>query len=331
MKPYAVPLSLLGAALMLAGGLAYVIADEPGAGILVNVIVGAALVIAVGALNPDLFRQYGRWLNAVWGAVMVLGIIVLVNYLAEKYPERLDLTAGKLHSLSDLTVATLSGLDDDVEALAFMEGGADEKLEALLKGYAVHSDRFTFQMIDLDNELDKAKGYDIRRYNTLVVEATGTGKRQSVTELNEKEITNALLKATRSRSEVIYFTSGHGEKSAGQGENDFGLLAARLGEIDYTVRDSLMLARAGEVPADCAVLVIGGPQTPFLAPEVEAVRRYLQGGGAVVAFLDPVHESGLDGVLSEWGVRVGDDFVIEFGMNAALRLRVVKHRQLAPA
>ena len=311
MKPYAVPLSLLGAALMLAAGLAYLIADDPGAGILVNLIIGAGLVVAVGAVNPDLFRQYGRWLNAVWGAVMVLGIIVLVNYLAEKYPERLDLTAGKLHSLSDLTIATLSGLDADVQALAFMEGGTDEKLEALLKGYGVHSERFTFQFLDLDNALDKAKDYGVRRYNTLVLEAKESGKRHPLTELNEKEITNALLKVTRNRSELVYFTAGHGEKSAAQGENDYGLLAGRLREIDYAVRDSLMLARAGKVPEDCAVLVIAGPQTPFLAPELEAVREYLQAGGAVLALLDPVYESGLDAVLSEWGVILGDDFVID--------------------
>ena len=76
MKPYAVPLSLLGAALILAGGLAYVLAEEPGVGILINVVVGLALVVVVGVLNPELFRHYGRWLNAAWGAVMVLGIIV---------------------------------------------------------------------------------------------------------------------------------------------------------------------------------------------------------------------------------------------------------------
>ena len=88
MKPYAVPLSLLGAALILAGGLAYVLAEEPGVGILINVVVGLALVVVVGVLNPELFRHYGRWRNAAWGAVMVLGIIVMVNYLADKYPDR---------------------------------------------------------------------------------------------------------------------------------------------------------------------------------------------------------------------------------------------------
>ena len=311
MKQYAIALSLLGAVLILAGALAYGIADDPGAGILVNVFVGLGLVVGMGVLNPELFRHYSRWLNAAWGALMVLGIIAMVNYLAEKYPERLDLTAGGLHSLSDLTVATLADLPDDVEAIAFMEGGTDERLEALLKGYEVHGERFSFQFLDLDNELERAKAYDVRRYNTLVLEAKSSGKRHPVTELNEKEITNALLKVTRSRSEVVYFTAGHGEKGVGQGETDFGIIAGRLREIDYVVQDSLLLARAGSVPEDCAVLVIAGPQTPFLAPELEAVRQYLRHGGSVVAFLDPLHESGLEGVLSEWGVGVGDDFVID--------------------
>ena len=45
MKPYAVPLSLLGAALILAGGLAYVLAEEPGVGILINVVVGGSTLL----------------------------------------------------------------------------------------------------------------------------------------------------------------------------------------------------------------------------------------------------------------------------------------------
>ena len=309
MKAYSIPLSLLGAVLILAGGLAYLISPEPGLGIFFNIGVGLVLVIAMGIFNSELLRHYGNWLNAIWGSLMVLGIAAMVNFLADLYPQRLDLTAGKLHSLSDLTIETLEGLSQDVVALAFMEQGVDEQLESKLKGYAVHSSRFKYEFIDPDKEPERTADYGVTSYNTLVLESGG--KNQKITELQEKEITNAMLKVLRERREVVYMSSGHGEKGVGNGERDFGLIRQQLQEIDYSVEDSLFIARAGEIPEDCAVLIIAGPTTPFLPNEVEAVRRYLEGGGAVLVFLDPLYQSGLEALLGEWGVEVGDDFVID--------------------
>jgi len=309
MKSYTIPLSLLGAALVLAGGLAYLLNPESGYAPIANVGLGVVLIVGAGVVAPDLFREYGRWINAFWGGIMVLGIIVILNFMADRYPRRLDLTEGKLHSLSDLTVETLKGLDEDVMALAFMEGGTSEKLETLLKEYRVHSSRFEYEFIDPDRERERTIEYGVRRRNTLVVESEE--RQQKITELQEKEITNALLKVIRDREEVVYLTVGHGEAGLGREPHEFGLLEERLKEIEYVVQDSLFLAREGEVPEDCAVLLIAGPRTPFLANEVEAVRRYLEKGGSVFALLDPRHQSGLEDLLAEWGVIVGDDFVID--------------------
>jgi ABC-type uncharacterized transport system involved in gliding motility auxiliary subunit len=309
MKAYSKPLSLLGVVLILAGGLAYLISPDPEWGIFLNIGIGVALVVAMGVLNPELFRHYGSWLNAIWGSIMVLGIVAMVNFLADLYPQRFDLTAGSLHSLSELTIETLEGLTQDVAALAFMEQGKDEQLESKLKGYAVHSSRFSYEFIDPDKDPERTAEYGVTQYNTLVIESSD--KKQQITELKEKEITNALLKVLRERREVVYMSAGHGEKGLGNGEQDYGLIRQRLQEIDYAVEDSLLIARAGEVPEDCTVLVIAGPRTPFLSTEVAAVRRYLERGGAVLVFLDPLYQSGLEGLLREWGVEVGDDFVID--------------------
>ena len=188
MKAYSIPLSLLGAVFVLAGGLAYLISPEPGLGIFLNIGVGLVLVIAMGILNSELFRHYGNWLNAIWGSIMVLGIAAMVNFLADLYPQRLDLTAGKLHSLSDLTIETLEGLSQDVVALAFMEQGVDEQLESKLKGYTVHSSRFKYEFIDPDKEPERTADYGVTNYNTLVLESGE--KKQKITQLQEKEITN---------------------------------------------------------------------------------------------------------------------------------------------
>ncbi|SVD90269.1 uncharacterized protein METZ01_LOCUS443123, partial [marine metagenome] len=123
MKAYSILLSLAGAAIFLAGGLAYLLNPDEMWLVLVNVGLGLAAIVVAGLLNPDLFRQYSLWLNAVWGGITVLAIIVMVNFLADRYPQRLDATAGKLHSLSELTVESLQRLETEVQALAFIENG----------------------------------------------------------------------------------------------------------------------------------------------------------------------------------------------------------------
>lgn len=309
MKRFSVPLSLAGAALVLAGGLAYLLGPDSAALPLANLGAGLALVVLAGLLNPELFRQYGRWLNAFWGSLMVVGIAVMLNFLGTRYHDRLDLTAGKLHSLADLTVETLKGLPAEVHAVAFMEQGQTDALEGLLKEYASQSSQFTYEFVDADRDPDRAKEYGVRNYNTLVLE--GNDRRQQLTELNEKEITSALLKLVRNRQDKVYLSVGHGEGSTTPGEQGYSQLKARLQEFSYAVEDSLFLARAGKVPADCALLVVLSPKTPFLSNESEALRQYLKGGGAALVLLDPPYQTGLEGVLGDWGVEVGNDFVID--------------------
>ncbi len=309
MKALTTPLSLLGAALVLAGGLAYLLNPGAGSAALANVGVGAVLIIAAGALNPALFRQYGRWLNAFWGGIMVLGIVVMLNFLADRYPHRLDVTKGKLHSLAELSRQTLASLQQDVEATAFVENGKDEKLAALLKGYAVHSPHFSFELVDPVREPERAQQAGVDQYGTLVLRAGG--RQQKVTEVTEKEVTNALLKLLRDRSERVYLTVGHGEVGLGQGSRALKMLKARLEETDYALADSLFLARAGRVPDDCSLLLVAGPRSRFLDNELQAIRRYLDGGGALLALLDPGPHTGLEELLADYGVIVGDDFVID--------------------
>lgn len=309
MKAYATPISLIGAALALIGGAAYLISPDTGRIGLINLVVGLLLVVAAGFLNGELFRQYSRWLNAFWGGIMVFGILAMVNFLGNRYPQRLDLTEGQLHSLSDLTVETLQNLDRDVEALAFMEGGENQRLELLLAEFSAQGDRFSYEFVDPDRNPVRTEENGIRRYNTLLLKSEG--KEQQITDLEEREITNALLKVIRDRQEKIYLSVGHGEHRLGNDPNGLSLLKQRLGDIDYAIQDSLFLARSERVPADCAVLIIAGPRTPFLPTEVEALRAYMQEGGAVLALLDPLYESGLEPLLAEWGVVLGDNFVID--------------------
>ncbi|MBT6150254.1 MAG: GldG family protein [Gemmatimonadetes bacterium] len=310
-KKYSAAISAVGAVLLLAGFLSLVLRSGDSSLPFYVAGLGIACLVPAVLIDADLFRRYGRWLNAFWGTAMVLAIVGMLNFLGQRYSERIDLTEGQLHSLADLTVQTLEGLDRDAQALAFMEGGAHPELRSLLEQYVVHGGgRFGFEFIDPDRDPTRADAYGITAYNTLVIEVDG--RRQNETELTEKEITNRLLKVVRDRQEVVYVAVGHGEVPlTGQEGGALGRMRQRLQEIDYVVRDSLFLAREGRVPDDCRVLIIAGPQSPLLPMEAEAVSNFLDDGGAVLLLTDPGAITGMESLVERWGVILGDDFVID--------------------
>jgi len=108
---------------------------------------------------------------------------------------------------------------------------------------------------------------------------------------------------------IIYFTSGHGERAA---------MNADLSDARGTIRTFQELLRAQndevrplgaaqglatEVPRDASAVLILGPTAPFLREEVEALVRWVRGGGRLLVALDPESGSQFDALLQPLGVK----------------------------
>jgi len=112
-------------------------------------LAGLAALAAYVAMNVSSLKRgfnrrsliYGG--NAVVVTVLVLAILVLVNYFLANHHARFDLTAAKVHSLSDQSLTVLRNLKTDVSIKAFFrEGGYGRgAIENLLKIYSYHSAR----------------------------------------------------------------------------------------------------------------------------------------------------------------------------------------------
>ena len=78
-----------------------------------------------------------------------------------------------------------------------------------------------------------------------------------------------------------------------------------------------MLAQAAKVPADATVVAIAGPEKPLDTHEIDALNDYLKHGGRVIAMFRPekpdgsVDETALAAMVGQWGVKVGDDIVVD--------------------
>ncbi|MDE3154103.1 MAG: Gldg family protein [Acidobacteriota bacterium] len=245
----------------------------------------------------------------------VLGILVLVNYIAVKQDHRWDLTVNKEFSLSPQTEQVLNKLDAPLQMLVFTQEPQFQQFHDRLDPYTYASKQVSVQYIDADKQPLLTKKYGVEAYGTIVFLYKGRTAR--TTSSTEQDLTNTLLKVITGRKPKIYFTSGHGEKeTADTGRSGYsGIEAAMSKENETTAK--LVLAQQGSVPADATVVVVAGPTTDFFPQEIDALKQYLARGGKLLMLLDPpakVDNPPLTNLLAlahEWDMQVGDDVVVD--------------------
>jgi len=258
-------------------------------------------------------RQLRHGGNSAMLILVVLGILGGINYIAYRRPLKKDFTKGQRHSLSDQTKKVVGGLADDVRILYFQRaadlGGRDERI----KQYQALSPRVTTEFVDPYTSPTRAREYDVKGpWPTIVVER-GTRRERAASD-SEQDLTNALVKITREGEKTVCFAEGEGERDIDDG-SDLGYTAAReaLTKSQYVVK-KVVLAREGSVPADCAVVVVAGPQADLLPPVVEAVRGYVAGGGKALVMSEPPLKTAtpnIDGMLRGWNLEPGNDVVVD--------------------
>ena len=67
-----------------------------------------------------------------------------------------------------------------------------------------------------------------------------------------------------------------------------------------------------EVPSDCTLVILPGPEAGYLPPAVETLKRYVEGGGRALIMIDPDNSPALTGMVAGWGIRVRDETVVDF-------------------
>ena len=248
--------------------------------------------------------------------IAVLAILVGANYLVSRRDKRWDLTAGGTYTLSDQSVRVLNNLKMPVRVFVFDQPGSFQRFRDGLGSYEYASRNIQVEYVDMDRQPARARDYNVTSYGTVVLEYDG--RRETVMSEREQDLTNALIKVTTGRQVKAYFVQGHGERnSTGSDRTGMANVLGMLKRDNYTV-DTLVLAQAqGGVPADAAMVVVAGPTSDFLKPEIDALAAYLRKGGKVLFMLDPPIGEGvrpvpvLEGLLKQWGITLGHDIVID--------------------
>lgn len=300
---------------------------------------GAVLLLLYAFLRPDDIRAFIGGRHARYGASTLLSILffaaiaALLYWIAYQNEDwRLDVTETGEFTPPQETVELLRSLDEPVHVIGFYTvdlGAQRDQARTILESLAASSNRFTFEFQDPETNPLLAERYELNFNGTLVFiknqdEPDETFARAN--SLSERDIHVALLKVANPVEKKLYVVSGHGEPDVESfAPEGMGTMVGLLEDQGFTV-ESLSLFTAGSIPDDATVVALIGPQGPLDPEEVEALRGYVEDGGALFVARDVVDNEGRDLAEADgfneylgdvWGITFRNDAIIDQDLAAA--------------
>ena len=297
------------------------------------------LFVNIRLLQWTRYRRTSGMLNVAVSFLLVLILGVLVNYLAVLHSIRMDVSAAGNSPLPGLVVKTLDHVGKPVHIILLSPAGDPLSIMArrVVEKYQFAHPLLKVELVDQSTDLSRTREvvrqYHIRQPNVLIVSC---GSRQKVLPVKELErsaqgesrpdprggvtpgaalesgLISALQSVVQEKGPVVYFLTGHDERSFEDFSDYRGYsgIVGMIRERQAEVR-SLLLAAAEAVPEDCTALVIAGPARQLAEWEVGKVRDYLARSGRLMVLTDYGIHSGLEGLLEEWGIRLGEDRILD--------------------
>jgi hypothetical protein len=289
------------------------------------------------------------WETTNLGAAFLAAAVLLVgiNWLGFRHYKRWDLTKTKVYSLSEQSTAVVKGLAKEVTIYVLFnnQDALYDNLKELFQRYQAASPKVRVQVIDPEKNLLEAKKLveelGITQNNSIVFSCGAKKKFVYAADLadydysgmqfgqpptlkafkGEEAITSALLNVSEDRQAKVVFLTGHGEKSSTDASPvGMNQAADQLRKDNYAVEELSLLGKT-EVPKEVSVVVEMGPRTAPLAQELDVLKKFVEGGGALILGLDPefdikegtVKPTGFEEFLKGYGLIPDADLAIDRG------------------
>lgn len=267
--------------------------------------------------------------NAGFSAAAV-AVAVILNLTAGTLPTALtniDCTSSKLYSITDDTKRILSALDQQVELYVIAnEASGDAQLAATLQKYRELSSNIKVTYVDPAVSPNFYQKYtqDQISGNSIIAVCKERSKVIDYSDIYETEVdyqtyssqttgydaegqlTSAIQYVTNEDMQNVYQITGHGESSVS------GRFQEAIEKMNLGLQ-SLNLLETDEVPKDCQVLMILGPQSDFSRDDADKVMDYLSGGGKALITTQYTTEpmENFKSILEAYGLQLNDGMIIE--------------------
>src|SRR3954465_6521979 len=144
------------------------------------------------AKNTAAAQQARFGATAVLYTVVVIAVLVLVNWLANRYNKTYDTTSNKRFTLSQETQKLAQNLKADATITYIDKSSGFETARGMLDRYRNLSPKIHVQYVDYKKQPTVARAYGLRFPGTAYVELGS--RREEAKSLTEEGITGAFLK-----------------------------------------------------------------------------------------------------------------------------------------
>lgn len=261
-----------------------------------------------------------------------------VNYLAAQHDESVDFSYFRTARPGEGTRDLVARLADPVEVVLFFPEANEvaDELTGYFRELEGVNPLLTVRRADRLLDPDLARKTKVRNDGVVLIQksqpapdaaatagaptspaATPAGEQWSVgTDIDsaryklkklDEEFRQRLVKVTQ-KQRIAYVTVGHGEMtSPTSGETGAVARAARLRpllrQLGYDVKDlGFQDGLATDVPTDASVVIVIGPDAPFLPAELDSLTRYLDRGGKLFLAIQGGRTGGLEPLLAGLGL-----------------------------
>lgn len=252
-------------------------------------------------------------------AALLIAAALCVAFLSTRFGWQHDFSYAQRSSLDARTAELLHRLDAPVSIVSY--AGQEPQLRAAIADFVARYQRIksdiSLRFVDPDADPAATRMAGISIDGEMVV--TYKDRDEQLKVLTEREFDNALVRLARTRTRLVAFLSGDGErKPDGKANADFGNFGALLAAQGVRTME-LTLSAGMHIPQNVDVLVLASPQVALAPALVGELTDYLAHGGNFLWLTDPGANTGLDDLARVLSLRVLDGTVVD-GAGAALGL-----------
>lgn len=277
-------------------------------------------------------RANSRWGVRIHNLVFVILLTALIGvtaWLSHQHRWQADWTAGNRNTLGEASRTLLSAMDTPITITAWVKD--DPALHQRIKQRIARYQRFKpdLQLRFSNPELqpDAATQAGITRPGQLSL-TTGE-RRETVENMSEQTLTNAMQRLVREGERRAVFLEGHNERSPfaedNQGLSQVHNMLSRSG----VGAQGINLIRTPTIPENTSMLVIAAPQSALLPGEVDLLRQYIADGGNLLWLQDPGELHGLKPLADEFGIRFVDGIIVDANQQVR-QLMGIEHPAIVP-
>jgi ABC-type uncharacterized transport system involved in gliding motility auxiliary subunit len=243
--------------------------------------------------------------------ILILGILVIINFLSARHGSRWDLSESQRFSLAPQTLQVLGELTQSIKVTVFSHERSPGfgAYRDLLETYTHTTPNITVEFVDPEKSPERAKEHGISKMDSAVFQSPH--HMLHVTKPTEVELTSAVLRVMRDKQKHLGFVRGHGEREIhNKDRGGFSMAREALERQGYDVSE-ISLGTTPLSAMDMSTVIVAGPTGPPTPAEIHTLRSYIQAGGRLLLLVDPQTSHGYSPLVEEWGVVLTPGIIVD--------------------